>query len=284
MLMRISRAESELPNAVATVLTDFVRWLDTFGETSLDHQTFFSGRVGGAAKALYYRRPALGAAAVAPIIACEAFFPAARRFFDRPTRFPIADAHYAMGFAFLHAATGRPEYLRKATHFAGELKKSRCADFQDYCWGYPFDWVTRNGTIRKQTPLITSTPYAYEAFLQLFLLDPRDEWKQVLQSIARQHQGLPDLGRRQQLLVYPVRLRRRDQCRGVQGLSADERLQGAQRRRLPDDREPQSAVRPGQPERERVLVLRRRRRARLRRPLPHLLRDEGAGEDPQSDR
>jgi hypothetical protein len=185
MLMRIARVESELPNAVATVLTGFVRWLDRFGETSLDHQTFFSGRIGGAAKALYYRKPALGVAAVAPIIACEAFLPSARRFFDGPTRFPIADAHYAMGFAFLHATTGQPEYLRRTTHFASELKTSRCADFDDYCWGYPFDWVTRNGTIPRQTPLITSTPYAYEAFLQLYLLDPRPEWKEVLKSIAR---------------------------------------------------------------------------------------------------
>jgi hypothetical protein len=106
-------------------------------------------------------------------------------FFDGPTRFPIADAHYAMGFAFLYATTSNPGDYRKATHFLGALEKSRCPDFAEYCWGYPFDWVTRNGTIRKQTPLITTTPYAYEAFLQLFTLDPRQEWLQVLRSIAR---------------------------------------------------------------------------------------------------
>src|SRR5207237_10734416 len=66
-----------------------------------------------------------------------------------------------------------------------ELKKSRCHQFQEYCWGYPFDWVTRNGVLKQDTPLITTTPYVYEAFLQVFKLDPQNEWKMILESIAR---------------------------------------------------------------------------------------------------
>jgi len=65
------------------------------------------------------------------------------------------------------------------------LKQSRSAAFEEYCWGYPFDWVTRNGTIRRDTPFITSTPYAYEAFLQVYEIDRRPEWRGVLESIVR---------------------------------------------------------------------------------------------------
>ena len=90
-----------------------------------------------------------------------------------------------MGFAFLYEATGDFSQLESAVHFLTELKKSRCHAFKEYCWGYPFDWVTRNGVLKKQTPLITTTPYAYEAFLQVFELNPRDEWKEILESIAR---------------------------------------------------------------------------------------------------
>ena len=43
----------------------------------------------------------------------EAFLPSARRLFHHPIRFPIADAHYAMGFAYLYGATGKPEHLRQ---------------------------------------------------------------------------------------------------------------------------------------------------------------------------
>jgi hypothetical protein len=170
---------------VAKVLAKFSGWLDAYGETSWDYQSFFAGPVGGRAKTLYYRHKLIGTAAVAPMIFCEAFVPPARRLFHHPIRFPIADAHYAMGFAFLYEATGDFSQLENAVHFLTELKKSRCRQFKEYCWGYPFDWVWRGGTIKRDTPLITTTPYVYEAFLQVFQLDSRDEWKLILESIAR---------------------------------------------------------------------------------------------------
>jgi hypothetical protein len=183
--MQPETAADPLTSKVSEVLTNFTRWLDAFGETSLDHQTFFAGPVGGFAKSFYYRYPKVGIAAVAPMIFCEAFVPSARRLFHPPVRFPIADAHYAMGFAFLYEATGDSVRLQQAIHFLKRLEETRCADFQEYCWGYPFDWVTRNGTMKRQTPLITTTPYVYEAFLQVYRLDPQDEWRRILESIAR---------------------------------------------------------------------------------------------------
>ena len=172
-------------NRVSQVLSDFVKWLDAYGESSWDHQSFFAGPVGRRAKSLYYRNRLIGTAAVAPMILCEAFFPSGRRLFHRPLRFPIADAHFAMGFAFLYQISGSRGHLEKAIHFLDELRASRCRNFKEYCWGYPFDWVWRGGVAKEQTPLITTTPYCYEAFLQVHELDPRPEWKEILESIAR---------------------------------------------------------------------------------------------------
>jgi hypothetical protein len=165
--MRETNIAEELPERVSEVLNDFTKWLDAYGETSWDHQSFFAGPVGGCAKSLYYRNRLLGTAAVAPMIFFEAFLPSARRLFHRSIRFPIADAHYAMGFAFLYETTGDFTQLEEAVHFLAELTTSRCRDFKEYCWGYPFDWVWRGGVIKRQTPLITTTPYVYEAFLQV---------------------------------------------------------------------------------------------------------------------
>ena len=170
---------------VEAALRRFVAWLERHGETSYDHQSFFAGRWGGRAKALYYRHRLLGTAAVAPMIFAEALVPSARRLFHQRTRFPIADAHYAMGFAFLHQSTGEGQYLHRAIHFLEELKASRSLGYAEYAWGYPFDWVTRNGVITAQTPLITTTPYVYEAFLQVSRLDNRPEWPEITRSIVR---------------------------------------------------------------------------------------------------
>ncbi len=187
---------------VAKVLANFSRWLDAYGETSWDHQSFFAGLVGRYAKSLYYRNAIIGTAAVSPMIFAEAFLPSARRLFHNRLRFPIADAHYAMGFALLYEVTEDPICLQKAVHFLDALKKSRCSRFKEYCWGYPFNWVWRGGTVEEGTPLITTTPYVYEAFLQTYeiferasnpallssglsFLDRRAEWRRILESIAR---------------------------------------------------------------------------------------------------
>jgi hypothetical protein len=183
--MQPAKTISSQADKVSDVLKNFVRWLENYGEFSWDHQSFFAGPLGSRAKSLYYRNKLTGTAAVAPMIFCEAFLPPARRLFHHPIRLPIADAHYAMGFAFLYDNTQAAAQLKSAIHFLEVLEQTRCAGFKEFCWGYPFDWVTRNGIIKAGTPLVTTTPYAFEAFLQVNELQPRDEWKQVLASIAR---------------------------------------------------------------------------------------------------
>jgi hypothetical protein len=174
-------------------LERFVVWLDGYGDSSRDHQSFYAGPIGGRAKRMYYRNKRLGTLLVAPMVALEALLPAARHLFHEPMRFPIADAHYAMGFAFLHQATGEQGHLNSAVRYLEALKQSRSPAFKEYCWGYPFDWVTRAGTIARDTPLITSTPYAFEAFAHVYAIDRRREWRDMLESIARHaHQDIPD--------------------------------------------------------------------------------------------
>jgi hypothetical protein len=162
----------------------FGGWLDRYGETSYDHQSFFASDFGRGAKALYYRKPLLGTMAVAPMIFSEAFIPSARMLFWKRQRFPIADAHYAMGFAFLADVHGSDKYYRRAVHFLEVLQETRCQGYEDYGWGYPFNWETRTGTIKEGTPLITTVPYVYEAFSQVYAIDNDQKWFRVMRSIA----------------------------------------------------------------------------------------------------
>lgn len=162
----------------------FIKWLEKYGEISFDHQSYYAGGFGGRAKALYYKSPVLGTLAVSPMVFSEAFLPSARRLFWKKQRLPIADAHYAMGFSFLFSLTGEKKYYDKATHFLKVLEDTGCPDYEHYCWGYPFDWETRGGAIIKGTPLITTTPYAYEAFLEVYQIDNEERWLEILGSIV----------------------------------------------------------------------------------------------------
>lgn len=171
-------------DALKETVSRFVEWLSGFGELSSDHQSFFAGRVGRVAKGLYYRNRLLGTIAVAPMIFCEAFCPSARGLFWERKRFPIADAHYAMAFAMLARVMDDERHYERAVHFLKVLKESRSPGYQEYCWGYPFDWVTRTGTFKAGTPFITSVPYMYEAFQEVYRIDGREEWRDIMLSIA----------------------------------------------------------------------------------------------------
>jgi hypothetical protein len=188
-------AKSAFPAAVAEkapapeektlqAILRFVEWLDHYGELSYDWQCFYAGRFGQNAKALYYRKPLLGSLAVSPIIFCEAFVPSARRLFWKLQRFPIADAHYAMGFSYLAQILEKEQYHKRALHFLEILEQTRCSGYDHYCWGYPYDWVTQQGAIKEGTPLITTVPYVYEAFKQAYQIDRSDKWFRIMQSIA----------------------------------------------------------------------------------------------------
>lgn len=174
----------EMEGRVQSALRDFTGWLDRYGETSYDFQTFYAGPLGRWAKGLYYKNKKLGTIAVAPIIFCEAFVPSARRFFFVRQRFPIADAHFAMGFARLFQATGDRQYHERAIHFLEVLLSTACQGRSGLGWGYPFDWVTIGGIIPPQTPLITTLPYVYEAFAAVHEIDGNERWLSVMRSIA----------------------------------------------------------------------------------------------------
>jgi hypothetical protein len=175
----------DLSARVSSAVDRFSGWLERYGETSYDFQTVYASPIGRAAKSLYYRNKKLGTLAVAPMVFCEAFVPSARRLFWKPQRFPIADAHYAMAFAFLAESRKEEHWLDRARHFLSVLVDTRCPGMKEYAWGYPFSWVTIDGTLTTGTALITTTPYVYEAFSQVYALDHDSRWLEIMESIAR---------------------------------------------------------------------------------------------------
>jgi hypothetical protein len=175
---------SELLRRVHSTVERFIQWLDHYGETSCDLHSFYASPIGRRAKNLYYNKPLLGTIAVGPTVLCEALSPKARELFGHRHRFPIADAHYAMGFAFYSRLLKDGRFYARALHFLKVLGETRSPGYKHFCWGYPYDWVTKNGTIPAGTPLITTTPYVYEAFWQVYRIDQDQRWREIMHSIA----------------------------------------------------------------------------------------------------
>lgn len=159
-------------------------WLEANGPTSWDPYDFWASSLGQRLKASYYRHHRAGLALVAPLVLLDALAPRTRAAFGERRRFPIADAHYAMGFCSLAQREGGG-WLRRALPFLEALVETRCPAENEYCWGYPFDWVTCFGTWRAGTPLITSTPYGYEAFEAAYHLTGSDDYLTIMESVGR---------------------------------------------------------------------------------------------------
>ena len=171
------------PRARAAV-EGFIGWLDRFGETSHDPHDFWAVPVGRRAKALYYRSPLLGTVATAPFVFLDAFVPSSRALVRPRARYPMADAHFALGFFAWAEATGEPRWLDRGAGFLDALQRSRSPGFSDYSWGYPFDWQTAAGLFETGRPLMTTIPYAYEAFEAGHRATGNGEYLEVMRSIA----------------------------------------------------------------------------------------------------
>jgi hypothetical protein len=178
------------PSDIKLSLDRTISWLADYGELSWDVDDYFNNAYGRWAKRQYYERPWFGTLCVAPLVFQEAFTPWTRRFFWPAQRFPLADAHFAMGFAYLHQATGEKAYYDRARHFLDVLWETRCPKAERFGWGYPFGWETVWGNFSANVPLITTTPYGYEAFAAVHAIDGDPRWLEIMRAVAEH--GLRD--------------------------------------------------------------------------------------------
>lgn len=140
-------------------------WLDSYGPASQDLYDFWACAYGRWARSVYYRSSALGAALVGPLVLSDAILPATRRLVRRPSVFPIALAHYADALMRLSRLT-RDGAGRTAGEGMLALLLEHAGERDGLpTWGYPFDWVGNFGTFPAGTPLITTMPYVYDAFV-----------------------------------------------------------------------------------------------------------------------
>lgn len=160
-------------------------WLDAFGETSQDPYDFWNTRLGGRAKARYHRGGLPGKLAALPFVALDTAVPRSRALFRPRVRSAIADAHFAMGFLALAKVEQQARHLARGRAFLDALWAERSPGYEDPAWGYPFDWTTRYDVWPAGLPMITTIPYAYEAFEAGYESLGTPEYLGVLEGTAR---------------------------------------------------------------------------------------------------
>ena len=175
--------KTKYPEGAFEAVEKFINWLKSNGYYSYDQYDFWSTGYGIKSKAIYYKNKIAGIPFVAPIFLAEIFYPKIRKSLVERKRFPIADAHFILGFLNLFEVTSDAKYLDEAKKVATDLLKTSVPGFSGYCWGYPFDWMTTRGLWTSGIPLITTTGYCYEAFIKLFKITNQNEYLDIAYSI-----------------------------------------------------------------------------------------------------
>lgn len=215
----ISKQSIALNKDLQNMILKFTAWLEKAGYASYDPYDIWGTKYGILARRLFYAKKPLGYALTAPMILMEMICPSLRALFVKKERFATADAQLILGFLNLHTAQNEDVllpishrkdkkslnkegkrkdnklrlsskykqsngWLSKSKELAEELLRYSIPGFSGYCWGYPFEWQHSQGLMPKNTPLITATPYCFEAFLRLFDVTGEDRYLDISHSIA----------------------------------------------------------------------------------------------------
>lgn len=140
-------------------------WLSGYGPASQDPYDFWATAYGKWARSVYYRNAAVGSPLVAPLVLADTLAPGTRCMVRRASTYPIALAQYADALLRTWRMTGEADALDLARDMLDLLVDSSSDLGGVRSWGYPFDWQTCFGTFTAGTPLITTMPYVYDAFV-----------------------------------------------------------------------------------------------------------------------
>lgn len=164
----------------------FVAWLDNNGASGYDPYDLWSTRYGCFARRLFYKFGKAAAPVVAPIVIADSLFPTAARLGRKKRTYATSHAHLILSFLDLHEIGFRGvDWIARAARLAKELDLMGTETRSGFGWGYPFDWQNRRGLWPKGTPLITVTPYCFEAYLRLHDATGEEHYLAMARSAAQ---------------------------------------------------------------------------------------------------
>ena len=165
-------------------LNTFYSWIEKNDKKSYDQYDFWASKYGIISKKIYYQNKILGAPFVGSIFILDIFFPWTRKIlFKKKSVFPIANAHLILGYINRYKISNNNKYLNKAIVLSDILIKDSISTKYGIGWGYPFNWMTTRGLLESGVPLITTTPYCLEAYIELYKITNEEKFKDIISKI-----------------------------------------------------------------------------------------------------
>lgn len=170
---------------IEDAINKFLNWLNDFGFFSYDQYDYWDTKIGIFGKKLFLKNKYFALPIVLPLQIFESFLPNTRKLFAKKQRFAIGDAHFALGFMNLYQYYNDEKYLTLANKLLEELLRYYTRVKNGIGWGYPYIWPTQGRIFQKGEPVITVTPYVFEAFLKMHQITKNDKFIYPIEEITK---------------------------------------------------------------------------------------------------
>lgn len=134
-------------------------------------------------KIIYYKRKFIGILPASLITLFDIYINNELRFFYKKQEYPIVRAQAVLTLLNLFKLEPKEKYLKYSEIHLDWLAQNSSKGHSGYCWGINFNWVSKNAIYSKNTPHVTHTPYALEAFITFRNLTDNYKYDNIIQSV-----------------------------------------------------------------------------------------------------
>jgi hypothetical protein len=96
----------------------------------------------------------------------------------RPTITPGGIGFLASGYIELYKATKDTQNLKKTKQILEWLETHRIKKYENYCWGFPFDWQSMT-FVPKNTPIVYSTAECTKPFIEYYKITKNKKYLDI---------------------------------------------------------------------------------------------------------
>ena len=115
----------------------------------------------------------------------ERFSPFLIKLFDCPKRINAKGMGlFGLAYFILYRKSGDKRYKKRALEALEWLEQNRSKGYDNYCWGYPFDWHS-SYLIPRGTPSVVVTKTCGDAFWKAYRMTSEKKYLEICKSICR---------------------------------------------------------------------------------------------------
>jgi len=165
------------------MIDKFIFWHDSYGDHSYDNADSISSNIGQSIKKLWLKNKIIGTPFMAFLHMVDILAPRLINLISEKRRHDIADAHFALAYLGLYKYYNDTNYLVKSKTYVNQIISNVSETKFGKGWGQPWIWVTPNGIVPRNSPVVTNTAYCFDALNSYSKIEKNHQLDELFEKI-----------------------------------------------------------------------------------------------------